>query len=52
MKKLLQGKFLRVKHQQKAFLDYHNVAQMGSSVEDFIVEFDQLRMCCATKEED
>nr|KAJ0192168.1 hypothetical protein LSAT_V11C800408880 [Lactuca sativa] len=50
--KLLQVKFLPINHRQEAFLDYHNVAQRGSSVEDFIAEFDQLRMHCVVEEED
>nr|KAJ0220481.1 hypothetical protein LSAT_V11C200051630 [Lactuca sativa] len=44
MKKLLHGKFLPVNHHQEAFLDHHSLVQKASSVEDFIVEFDQLRM--------
>ena len=52
MKKLLQGKFLPINHRQEAFLDYHNVGQKGSSVEDFIVEFYRLRMRCAVEEEE
>lgn len=52
MKKLLQGKFLPVNHRQEAFLDYHNAGQRSSSVEDFIAEFDRLRMRCAVEEEE
>lgn len=52
MKKLLQAKFLPINHRQEAFLDYHNVGQKGSSVEDFIAEFDRLRMRCAVEDEE
>ncbi|KAL4577181.1 hypothetical protein LXL04_013285 [Taraxacum kok-saghyz] len=52
MKKLLQGKFLPVNHRQEAFLDYHNLSQRTSSVDDFIAEFDRLRMRCGVEEEE
>ncbi|PWA39125.1 reverse transcriptase domain-containing protein [Artemisia annua] len=52
MKKLLQEKFLPVNHQQEAFLEYHNLTHQNTSVEDFIAEFDRLRMRCAVDEEE
>nr|GEV06976.1 reverse transcriptase domain-containing protein [Tanacetum cinerariifolium] len=53
MKKLLRAKFLPINHRQEAFLEYHNFSQRTSSfIEDFIAEFDQLRMRCAVVEEE
>ncbi|GJW19523.1 reverse transcriptase domain-containing protein [Tanacetum coccineum] len=53
MKKLLRAKFLPINHRQEAFLEYHNFSQRtSSSVEDFIAEFDRLRMRCAVEEEE
>ncbi|GJZ28759.1 reverse transcriptase domain-containing protein [Tanacetum coccineum] len=53
MKKPLRAKFLPVNHRQGAFLEYHNFCQRTSScVEDFIAEFDRLRMRCAVDEEE
>nr|GEY48207.1 reverse transcriptase domain-containing protein [Tanacetum cinerariifolium] len=53
MKKLLRAKFLSVNHRQEAFIAYHNFSQRASSsVEDFIVEFDRLRMRCDVDEEE
>ncbi|GJV82659.1 reverse transcriptase domain-containing protein [Tanacetum coccineum] len=53
MKKLLRVKFLLINHRQEAFLEYHIFSQRTSySVEDFIAEFDQLRMRCAVEEEE
>ena len=52
MKKLLRAKFLPINHRQEAFLEYHNFSQRtSSSAEDFIAEFDRLRMRCAVDEE-
>nr|GEZ10697.1 retrovirus-related Pol polyprotein from transposon 17.6 [Tanacetum cinerariifolium] len=53
MKKLLRAKFLLVKHRQEAFIEYQNFSQRApSSVEDFIAEFDRLRMRCDVDEEE
>nr|GEV31954.1 reverse transcriptase domain-containing protein [Tanacetum cinerariifolium] len=53
MKKLLPAKFLPVNHRQEAFIEYHNFSQRtSSSVEDFIAEFDRLRMRCDVDEEE
>ncbi|KAJ0936396.1 putative transcription factor interactor and regulator CCHC(Zn) family [Helianthus annuus] len=52
MKKLLQAKFLPVNHRQDAYLDYNNLKQQSLSVEEFITEFDKLRMRCGADEED
>ncbi|KAD2806196.1 hypothetical protein E3N88_39573 [Mikania micrantha] len=52
MKKLLREKFLPVNYRQDAFLDYHNLAQRTSSVEDMIADFDKLRMRCRAEEEE
>ncbi|KAL7583883.1 hypothetical protein Lser_V15G46051 [Lactuca serriola] len=40
------GRFLPPNFHQEAFLDYHNVAQRSSTVEEIISEFDRLRIRC------
>ena len=50
MKKLLLDKFLPVNHRQESFLEYHNLAQRNTHVEDFIAEFERLRMRCGADE--
>nr|GFA93851.1 reverse transcriptase domain-containing protein [Tanacetum cinerariifolium] len=53
MKKLFLVKFLPVNHRQEAFIEYHNFSQRASpSVEDFVAEFDRLRMRCDVDEEE
>nr|GEV77484.1 reverse transcriptase domain-containing protein [Tanacetum cinerariifolium] len=53
MKKLLLAKFLPVNHRQEAFIEYHNFSQRASSsVEDFVAEFDRLRMRCDVDKEE
>ncbi|GJS84250.1 reverse transcriptase domain-containing protein [Tanacetum coccineum] len=50
MKKLLCEKFLPVNHWQESFLEYHGLSQRTSTVEEFITEFDRLRMRCGFEE--
>ncbi|GJV39800.1 RNA-directed DNA polymerase, eukaryota [Tanacetum coccineum] len=50
MKKLLCEKFLPVNHRQESFLEYHGLSQRTSTVEEFIAEFDRLRMRCGFEE--
>ncbi|XP_071739767.1 uncharacterized protein [Rutidosis leptorrhynchoides] len=52
MKKLMQRKFLPDNFRQEAFLEYHNLQQRSSSVEEHTHEFEKLRMRCGAKEED
>lgn len=51
MKKLLREKFLPPNFRQEAFLDYHNITQESSTVEEIISEFDRLRIRCGVEEE-
>jgi hypothetical protein len=48
--KLLREKFLPVDYRQDAFLEYHNLSQRTSTVEELIAEFDRLRMRCGAEE--
>ncbi|XP_071696684.1 uncharacterized protein [Rutidosis leptorrhynchoides] len=50
MKKLMRDKFLPENHRQDAFIEYHNLQQRSMGVEEFIHEFDKLRMRCAVDE--
>ncbi|KAD3641639.1 hypothetical protein E3N88_30863 [Mikania micrantha] len=52
MKNLLRDKFLPPNFHQEAFVDYHNVSQRSTSVEELICEFDRLRMRCGAEEEE
>ncbi|MFS7908378.1 putative retrotransposon gag domain-containing protein [Helianthus anomalus] len=52
MKKLLTYKFLPPNHPQDSYLDYHNCKQGTLTVEQFIIEFERLRMRCGVDETD
>ena len=52
MKRLLHKKFLPVNHRQDAFLEYHALKQGTLTVEEYILEFERLRMRCGTDEEE
>ena len=52
MKKLLRAKFLPIKYRQDAFFEYHSLMQNNSFVEQFIVDFDRLRMRCGADEDE
>ncbi|KAJ9555026.1 hypothetical protein OSB04_009640 [Centaurea solstitialis] len=52
MKKLLREKFLPPNFRQEAFLEYHNLSQRSTTVEELICEFDRLRMRCGAEEEE
>nr|KAJ0194330.1 hypothetical protein LSAT_V11C800427110 [Lactuca sativa] len=44
--------FLPPNFRQEAFLDYHNITQESSTVEEIISEFDRLRIRCGVEEEE
>ncbi|GJW07934.1 RNA-directed DNA polymerase, partial [Tanacetum coccineum] len=52
MKKLLRAKFLPINYRQNAFFEYHSLMQNNSSVEQFIADFDRLRMRCGAGEDE
>ncbi|KAJ0017887.1 hypothetical protein Pint_09578 [Pistacia integerrima] len=52
MKKLLVLKFMPEHYRQEAYIEYHNLSQGSFSMEDYITEFDQMRMQCDVVEED
>nr|GEZ48911.1 reverse transcriptase domain-containing protein [Tanacetum cinerariifolium] len=52
MKKLLKEIFLPPTYRQEAFPKYHNLSQRTTTVEELIMEFDQLRMKCGVEEEE
>ncbi|GJZ99408.1 reverse transcriptase domain-containing protein [Tanacetum coccineum] len=52
MKKLLRAKFLPINYRQDAFFEYHSLMQNNSSVEQFIADFDRLRMRCGADEDE
>ncbi|GJX54965.1 transposase, MuDR, MULE transposase domain protein, partial [Tanacetum coccineum] len=52
MKKLLRAKFLPINYRQNAFFEYHSLMQNNSSVEQFIADFDRLRMRCGADEDE
>nr|GEX76509.1 reverse transcriptase domain-containing protein [Tanacetum cinerariifolium] len=51
MKKLLRAKFLPINYRQDAIFEYHSLMQNNSSVEQFVADFDRLRMRCGADEE-
>ncbi|KAJ9553571.1 hypothetical protein OSB04_017616 [Centaurea solstitialis] len=52
MKRLLKAKFLPSNHKQDAYLDYHNLRQQSLTVEEFIGEFERMRLRCGAEEDD
>ncbi|KAJ9548662.1 hypothetical protein OSB04_021205 [Centaurea solstitialis] len=52
MKRLLKAKFLPANHKQDAYLDYHNLRQQSLTVEEFIGEFERMRLRCGAEEDD
>lgn len=52
MRKILCHKFLPVNYRQEAFLEYHNLSQWSSTIEDFIAAFNRLRMRCGAEEQE
>lgn len=52
MKRLIKAKFLPANHKQDAYLDYHNLRQQSLTVEEFIGEFERMRLRCGAKEDD
>ncbi|GJR24495.1 reverse transcriptase domain-containing protein [Tanacetum coccineum] len=52
MKKILRAKFLPINYRQNAFFEYYSLMQNNSSVEQFIADFDRLRMRCGAGEDE
>lgn len=52
MRKILKEKFLPPNFRQETFLEYHNVSQRSTTVEELIGEFDILRLRCGVEEEE
>ncbi|XP_071726871.1 uncharacterized protein [Rutidosis leptorrhynchoides] len=52
MKKLLRSKFLPTNFKQEAYMEYHNLRQRNMSVDEFIQEFDRVRLRCDVQEEE
>ena len=44
MKRLMKDKFLPANHKQDAYLDYHNLRQQSLTMEEFIGEFERMRL--------
>ncbi|GKG13136.1 reverse transcriptase domain-containing protein, partial [Tanacetum coccineum] len=44
MKRLMEKKFLPVTHKQDSYLEFHNLKQQTLTVEEFISEFERVRM--------
>nr|GEY20730.1 RNA-directed DNA polymerase [Tanacetum cinerariifolium] len=52
MKKLLCAKFIPINYRQDAFFEYHSLMKNNSSIEQFIADFDRLRMRCEADEDE
>ncbi|GJS23008.1 reverse transcriptase domain-containing protein [Tanacetum coccineum] len=50
MKRLMEKKFLPVTHKQDSYLEFHNLKQQTLTVEEFISEFERVRMRCGVEE--
>ncbi|GKF01794.1 reverse transcriptase domain-containing protein [Tanacetum coccineum] len=50
MKRLMQKTFLPVTHKQDSYLEFHNLKQQTLTVEEFISEFERVRMRCGVEE--
>ncbi|KAD5961404.1 hypothetical protein E3N88_12877 [Mikania micrantha] len=48
----MREKFLSLNYRQDAFLEYHNLTQRSSTVEELVMEFDRLRMRCGAEEDE
>ena len=52
MKRLMRKKFLPVNHKQDSYLDFHNLRQQTLTTEEFICEFERMRMRCGIEEDE
>ncbi|GKC65747.1 reverse transcriptase domain-containing protein [Tanacetum coccineum] len=50
MKRLMKKKFLPVTHKQDSYVEFHNLKQQTLTVEEFIAEFERVRMRCGVEE--
>ncbi|PWA39937.1 reverse transcriptase domain-containing protein [Artemisia annua] len=50
MKRLMEKKFLPVTHKQDSYVEFHTLKQQTLTVEEFIVEFERVRMHCGVEE--
>nr|GEY17885.1 reverse transcriptase domain-containing protein [Tanacetum cinerariifolium] len=50
MKRLMEKKFLPVTHKQDSYVEFHTLKQQTLTVEEFIAEFERVRMCCGVEE--
>jgi hypothetical protein len=51
MKRLMRKQFLPINHKQDSYLEFHNLKHTTTSVEEFISEFDRMRLHCGIEEE-
>nr|GEY54440.1 reverse transcriptase domain-containing protein [Tanacetum cinerariifolium] len=52
MKRLMEKKFLPVTHNQDSYVEFHTLKQQTLTVEEFIAEFEHVRMRCGVEEND
>ncbi|GJS10165.1 reverse transcriptase domain-containing protein [Tanacetum coccineum] len=50
IKRLMKKKFLPVTHKQDSYVEFHNLKQQTLTVEEFIAEFERVRMRCGIGE--
>ncbi|GJV86165.1 reverse transcriptase domain-containing protein [Tanacetum coccineum] len=50
MKRLMEKKFLPVTHKQDSYVEFHTLKQQTLTVEEFIAEFERVRMRCGVEE--
>ncbi|GJT11497.1 transposon ty3-I gag-pol polyprotein [Tanacetum coccineum] len=50
MKRLMKKKFLPVTHKQDSYVEFHNLKQQTLTIEEFIAEFERVRMRCGVEE--
>ncbi|GKB86691.1 reverse transcriptase domain-containing protein [Tanacetum coccineum] len=50
MKRLMKKKFLPVTHKQDSYVEFHTLKQQTLTVEEFIAEFERVRMRCGVEE--
>nr|GEY30552.1 hypothetical protein [Tanacetum cinerariifolium] len=50
MKRLMEKKFLPVTHKQDSYVEFHTLKQQTLTVEEFIAEFERVRMHCGVEE--
>nr|GEW88765.1 hypothetical protein [Tanacetum cinerariifolium] len=50
MKRLMEKKFLHVTHKQDSYVEFHTLKQQTLTVEEFIAQFERVRMRCGVEE--